>query len=199
MHLLTLTGFLGSGKTTLLLRLGRHAVAAGARVAVVVNEIGEIGVDDQLIRHLGLNVWELASGCICCTLSAELGTTLETLERDFKPDLVLLEPSGAADPRGVTEVLPRCRVSFESVKTAVVVDPLRIDALFAVLEPLVTAQIRGADVIFVSKADVAREEEMAAARRVAREINPRARLRCGGGQGDLPRELRQELLPWLPA
>lgn len=197
MHLLTLAGFLGSGKTTLLLRLGRHAAAAGARVAVVVNEIGEIGVDDQLIRQLGLDVWELASGCICCTLSAELGTTLEKLAEDFQPDLVLLEPSGVADPRGVTGLLERSPVPFESRRTAALLDPQRIEALVAVLEPLITAQISGADVICITKADAASGDELETARRVAREVAPGVLQLEVSAIGPLPVELTKVLLPWL--
>lgn len=197
MHVLNLTGFLGSGKTTLLVRLGRLAVESGARVAVVVNEVGEIGVDDQLIRQLGLNVWELASGCICCTLSAELGATVELLERDFGPDLVLLEPSGAADPRGITGLLSKCTVTFDSLRTAAMVDPLRIEALLAVLEPLVRAQIAEADVICISKVDIASTAELEAARCAARELAPQAAVfELSAGTPLLP-DMTRQLLPWL--
>lgn len=198
MHLLTAAGFLGSGKTTLLLRLGRHAASAGARVAFVVNEIGEIGVDDQLMRQLGMNVWELASGCICCSLAGELGPTLRMLEREFRPDAVFLEPSGAADPRGLSALLSGCGVAFESVRKVAVLDPLRIEALFAVLEPLITAQVAGADVVYISKIDSASAGELEQARRLAREVAPGAR-QVEAGEGDaLPPGLLRELLPWLP-
>lgn len=198
MHLVTAAGFLGSGKTTLLLRLGRSAAAAGVRVAFVVNEIGEIGVDDQLMRQLGMNVWELASGCICCSLAGELGPTLQMLEREFRPDAVFLEPSGAADPRGLSALLSGCGVALESRRTIAVVDPLRIEALFAVLEPLITAQLAGADVVYISKVDAATAEELQEARRVARELAPAARQLEGTAGDELPSAAIRELLPWLP-
>jgi G3E family GTPase len=80
MKLLLVTGFLGSGKTSLILALARAARERGRRTAIIVNEIGEIGIDDQLMRRLDLDVWELTNGCICCTLTADLITTLQKLD-----------------------------------------------------------------------------------------------------------------------
>ena len=88
MHLLLLSGFLGSGKTSLLLPLSKAVVHSGYRVAIIVNEIGEIGIDNQVMRHLELNVWELVAGCICCTLSGDLIATLQNLDLDHAVDLV---------------------------------------------------------------------------------------------------------------
>lgn len=198
MHLLLLSGFLGSGKTTFLIRVARRAAEAGARSAVVVNEIGEIGIDDHLMRRLGLNVWELASGCICCTLSADLGTTLRLLDEQYRPDLVLLEPSGAADPRNIGPLVSNYGGRpLQSITTATLVDPLRIEALFDVLQPLITAQIQAADVILVSKADVAAPEQTAAARRIAGELNSSARLFSLSVETPLSAEIVRELMPWL--
>ncbi|MCL5952374.1 MAG: cobalamin biosynthesis protein CobW, partial [Chloroflexi bacterium] len=80
MHLLLFAGFLGSGKTSLIIPLAKAVVKSERRAAIVVNEIGEIGIDNQLMRQLDLNVWELVAGCICCTLSADLVTTLQKLD-----------------------------------------------------------------------------------------------------------------------
>jgi G3E family GTPase len=109
MHLLLVTGFLGSGKTTLIIPLAQSVVQLKRRVAILVNEIGEIGIDNQLMRQLDLNVWELLAGCICCTLSGDLVATLQKLDADYAPDLVIVEPSGAADPRNVLTALPYYR------------------------------------------------------------------------------------------
>jgi len=198
MHLLLLSGFLGSGKTTFLLQVSRQVIEAGKRVAVVVNEIGEIGVDDRFLRHLGLGVWELPSGCICCTLAGDLVSTLRMLDAEHKPDLVIVEPSGAADPRNLLPLLPKYGGRpLESIKTASVVDPLRIEALLAVLEPLVTSQIRHADVILVSKCDVASPEERDAACRAASELNPGSPVFSLSARDPLTPDLTTELLPWL--
>jgi uroporphyrinogen-III decarboxylase len=95
MRLLLFTGFLGSGKTTLVIRLARFAVEHGQKVAILVNEIGEVGIDNQLMRRLDLNVWELLGGCICCTLSADLVSTLQELPAKK----CLLNPDGMTNMR----------------------------------------------------------------------------------------------------
>lgn len=136
MHLLLVAGFLGSGKTTFTINLAQAAVEAGHRVAILVNEIGEIGIDDQLMRQLDLNVWEMVNGCICCTLSGELVTTLQMLDTDHSPHLVLVEPSGAAEPGNILKTLPLYRGRpLESVRSVVLLDPLRLHMLFEVLTP----------------------------------------------------------------
>ena len=145
MHLLLVTGFLGSGKTTLILSWPALR-ARRPPVAIIVNEIGEIGIDNQLMRQLDLDVWELFNGCICCTLTADLVTTLQKLDADYAPDLVIVEPSGAADPRNLLNALPYYRGRpLDGIRWVTVLDPLRLPMLLEVLEPLITAGIRQAD------------------------------------------------------
>jgi G3E family GTPase len=198
MHLLLFSGFLGSGKTSFVIPLSNAAVQSGHRVAIVVNEIGEIGIDNQLMRQLDLNVWELVAGCVCCTLSGDLITTLQTLDSDYAADLVIVEASGAADPRNVLSALPYYRGrSLSSVRTVAVVDPLRLPMLIEVMTPLITSQIQHADLILVSKTDLATTDQIDFARRTAHEINPMARIVSAAARGHLEAELISELLPWL--
>jgi len=198
MHLLLLSGFLGSGKTTLILPLSRVVVQSGYRVAIIINEIGEIGIDNQLMRHLDLNVWELVAGCICCTLSGDLIATLQKLDLNHEPDLVIVEASGTADPKSVLGALPYYRGrSLSSVRTGSVLDPLRLPMLIEVMTPLITSQIQHADLIIVSKSDLATSNQIDFARQRAREINPTARIVIAGKDGILEPELISELVPWL--
>ena len=88
MHLLLLSGSLGSGKTSLILPLSKAVLQSGCRVAIIVNEIGEIGIDNRVMRHLDLSVWEWVPGCICFTLSGDLIATLQNLDLDHAVDLV---------------------------------------------------------------------------------------------------------------
>ena len=90
---ITLVGRSGSGKTTLIIRLADALARKQRRVAVVVNEVGEIGIDNQLMRSVGLDVWELSSGCICCSLAGDLLQTLEQLAADHAPEIVIVEAS----------------------------------------------------------------------------------------------------------
>ncbi len=197
MRLLLLTGFLGSGKTTLVIKLAQFAVERGQKVAILVNEIGEIGIDNQLMRRLDLNVWELLNGCICCTLSADMVSTLQQLDSNYAPDLVLIEPSGAADPRSILSALPYYRGRpLEGMWTVSVLDPLRLEMLIEVMTPLITSQIRHADVVLVSKCDQAQPAEVELAHRAAREYNPAARVL--DGRLDTPiGALAKEIAPWL--
>ncbi len=194
MHLLLFSGFLGSGKTTLIISLSKAVVHSRRRVAIIVNEIGEIGIDNQLMRQLDLNVWELVAGCICCTLSSDLVSTLQKLDSDYSPDLVIVEPSGTAEPRNMLAALPYYRGRpLSSVRTASVLDPLRLPMLMEVLTPLLTSQIQHADLIIITKTDIASPAEIEFARQKAHAINPDARII----EGCLEVELISELLPWL--
>ncbi len=124
-HPLTiLTGFLGAGKTTLLNRLlnGDH----GLRVAVLVNDFGAINIDAELVVGVAGDVISLANGCICCSLRDDLvQVVLEMMERPERPEYVILEASGVADPAGITLAFhtPRLR------------DRIRLDSVTCVSTP----------------------------------------------------------------
>jgi G3E family GTPase len=196
-HLLLFSGFLGSGKTSLIIPLAKAAAASGRKVVVIVNEIGDIGIDNQLMDHLGLNVWELVAGCICCTLSGDLIQTLEKLDSGYNPDLVIVEASGAADPHPILGALRFYHGRpLLSTKTASVLDPLRLPMLLEVMSPLVTAQLEHADIIMISKTDIASLEEVDLARRTAHEINGRAQIVTSGLEGHPDACAITTLLPW---
>jgi len=198
MHLLLFSGFLGSGKTSFIIPLSDAAVQSGHRVAIVVNEIGEIGIDNRLMRQLDLNVWELVAGCICCTLTGDLLAILQKLDSAYATDLVIVEASGAADPHNVLGALLYYRGRpLSSVCTASVLDPLRLPMLIEVMAPLITSQIQHADLIIVSKTDLATSDQIEFALQTAREINPTARIVSAAARGHLGAELISELLPWL--
>jgi G3E family GTPase len=172
-HLLVVTGFLGSGKTSLIIRVADAARTRGDSVAIVVNEIGDIGIDDQLLRRLDNNVWELTSGCICCTLSGDLVDTLQALDDRGDVDLVIVEASGAADPKSLLAALPLYRGRpLDSVRWVAVLDPFRLPILLEVMTPLVEGGIRLADTVVVARSDLASEEELAGAEAAVSAISP---------------------------
>jgi G3E family GTPase len=198
MHLLLFTGFLGSGKTSFIVPLAKAIAGANRRAAIIVNEIGEIGIDNQLMRQLDFNVWELLNGCICCTLSSDLVSTLQKLDADYTPDMVIVESSGAANPSNVLSALPYYHGRpLQSLTTVSILDPLRLQMLIEVLTPLITSQIQHADLVIVNKTDLASPDEVAFACRTVQEINPGVKLRCTHAQESLEPALVNELAPWL--
>ena len=199
MHLFIITGFLGSGKTTLVTRLAKRATAKGLKVGILVNEVGEMGIDDQFMRRLGLNVWEILGGCICCTLTADLIETLKNLKRDFEVDLVLVEPSGAADPRAVISTLRDYDDGSVSERLQIaLLDPLRMDMLMEVLSPLTTSTMQSADLILINKVDVASPEQVEYAYSKARQANPDTQIHVVSAKNDLEPAVWEEVEKWMP-
>lgn len=158
MDIVVIAGFLGSGKTSVLLHLARPLARAGVKVAVIENEVGKVGVDDQLVAAEGLPVRELYSGCICCSLRLDLISTLLDLERTFNPDVVLLEPSGVAGPDLVLDALIGYGGEINRKVVVVVVDATRAGLLQAQDLPIVTRGIRAADLLLINKADAVTAE-----------------------------------------
>lgn len=172
MQLVVISGFLGSGKTTAMLRFARELTQAQRKVALIVNEIGEIGIDNVVLKEAGANVWELLGGCICCTLAGSLATTLDLLANDYNPDIVLMEPSGASLPDAVKSGLRHVQTGAIPVSWITLVDPLRLEELVAVLEPLMESHVRAADAVVITKAAVATSERLAAARAWVASLRP---------------------------
>jgi G3E family GTPase len=197
MRLLLITGFLGSGKTTLVTRLATEMVARGQRTAILVNEIGEIGIDNQLLRQLDFNVWEILNGCICCTLSSDLVTTLQKLDQQYNPDTVIIEPSGAADPRSILSALPYYSGrALDEIRTVTIVDPLRFSMLIEVMTPLITSQIEHADLVLISKPDLTAESVLDVCRQGILDINPRIGIISADLRAISPAIL-EGVTPWL--
>ena len=190
-----ITGFLGAGKTSLI----RHllANAAGRRLALVINEFGDIGIDAEIVKGCGIegceddDILELANGCICCTVADDFLPTIETLlDRDVPPDHIVIETSGLALPKPLVKAFGwpsvRTRVTVDGV-VAVVDAPAYAAGLFAAdpaavqaqreaddaldhespLEELLEEQLACADMVVLNKADLVDEAEM---RRIGDEI-----------------------------
>ncbi len=177
-----ITGFLGSGKTTLISTLVRHP--AMARVAVVINEIGEIGIDHDIVSMVSENIALLANGCICCSVRTDLQETLRDLfaqrrvgqVADF--DRVIIETTGLADPAPVLQTL-----SSDTLIAA----HFRLDGLVTLVDAVNGAsqlvnhaepakQIALADRVLLTKSDIATPEAVAQLRLAIQEINPGAAI-----------------------
>jgi G3E family GTPase len=171
-----LTGFLGAGKTTLLNRILTNPAAG--RVAVIVNEFGEVGIDGQLITPTAETIIELNNGCVCCTVRGDLIAALRRLlGSGLSFDRVVIETSGLADPAPVIqsfildEVL-RARFALDAIVT--VVDARHLGLQIGHDEA--REQIAFADVILLNKVDLERPPRIDAAEHDIRGLNPLARI-----------------------
>ena len=172
MRLLLFAGFLGSGKTTLILALARRSAMAGLRTCVIVNEVGEVGIDGAVLQMGELEVKEITGGCICCQIGPDLVRTLRELDEQFRPHLVVVEASGIATPSGVLEALKYFPDRLTGVETVTVVDAARFTELHEVITPLIESQIGGADRVVITKADEATPAEVDEAREAVRSLAP---------------------------
>ncbi|MBW1776243.1 MAG: GTP-binding protein [Deltaproteobacteria bacterium] len=159
-QILLLTGFLGAGKTTLLKRVLSWE-ADLSRTVVLVNEFGEIGIDGLLLKDAGSDVVELTSGCICCTLSADLRQSLNRIWTQFHPRRLLIETSGIADPKTLIPLLQEPAFIDKMIlkKTVTVLDADFWEAR-DVFGPLFYHQLESADLILLNKIDLIDPEKV---------------------------------------
>ncbi len=173
-----ITGYLGSGKTTLL----NHILTQqhGRKVAVIVNEFGEVGIDGQLIvQDSDEQLIEFNNGCLCCTVRGDLIETITKLrERAGELDAILIETTGLADPAPVAStffVSEEVRSGTRLDAFVTVVDAINLEQN---LEQSVEAQeqVAFADIVLINKIDLATDEAVARIERKVRSLNPLARI-----------------------
>lgn len=191
---LLVAGFLGAGKTTVVNHLLAHA--GGRRIAAVVNDFGAINIDAELIAGASDGVVSLSNGCICCSLEGDLLRTLATLlRRDPRPEAIVIETSGVAEPSDIVRNLMDPVIWREAPLETVlcVVDATATSE--ALEDPLFRAQLRAADVVALSKVDLAEDADRARVRAAVKAQRPAA-LAVDAPQGRVPLEL---LFPDDPA
>jgi G3E family GTPase len=172
-----LTGYLGAGKTTLLNRILTEP--HGKKYAVIVNEFGEIGIDNDLVVNADEEVFEMNNGCICCTVRGDLIRILDGLmKRKGKFDAVIVETTGLADPAPVAQTFFMDQDVAEAARLDAVVTVADAKWLSARLKdaPEAKNQIAFADVIILNKIDLVSPEDLDAVEARIRAINPYARI-----------------------
>ena len=173
-----ITGYLGSGKTTLL-----NHILSGQRerkVAVIVNEFGEVGIDGQLIvRDDDEQLIEFNNGCLCCTVRGDLIETITKLqERAGELDAIIIETTGLADPAPVAStffVSEEIRASTRLDSFVTVVDVVNLEKNLA-QSVEAQEQVAFADIVLINKVDLASEEAVARVERTVRSLNPLATI-----------------------
>ncbi len=167
-----ITGYLGSGKTTLLINSARTHFR-DRRVAVIVNEFGEVGVDGKVLKNAYSEVLELPEGCICCTLHAEFEKSLAEIRETYNPEVLLVETSGVSEPFPVLLSLQSLSCIIEGI--ICVIDSANFHRYKD--QPTALHQIGGSNIIVLNKTDLASGEVVEALEKEVRELWNRYRVR----------------------
>src|SRR5436190_19267591 len=167
-----ITGPLGSGKTTLL----RHILATkAAKIAIVMNEFGEIAIDTKVIEGKNVRIAELGGGCVCCSLLGEFEAAVNEIIEKVAPEMIIVETTGLAEPEALAfnihAALPQCRLDA-------LVSVIDADMLVRLPELGHTTrlQIEGADILLLNKIDLVTPTDIEALETKLREINPTASI-----------------------
>jgi G3E family GTPase len=165
-----ITGYLGAGKTTLLRRIIDET---DKRIAILMNEFGEIAIDSKIIKGKNIEYAELAGGCVCCSLSGEFEAAVKEIVEKINPEMIVVETTGVAEPDAlvlsIEENLPE--VKLDAVITVVDADSM---IRFPSLGVTGRLQIEIADVILLNKIDLVSEAQLKEVEQKIRELNNRA-------------------------
>ena len=167
-----ITGPLGSGKTTLL----RHILATrSAKIAIVMNEFGEIAIDSKVVEGKSVRITELGGGCVCCSLIGEFESAVNEIIQRVEPDIIVVETTGLAEPEAlvfnIQEALPQCRL--DGVVSVIDADML---VRFPELGHTTRLQIEGADILLLNKIDLGEPRQIEQLEMKLRELNPTATI-----------------------
>jgi G3E family GTPase len=181
-QLIVLTGFLGSGKTSFLQHFIEYQVQLNRFVAVIQNEIGEIGLDGKLLDD-DYAVTEIDEGCVCCTLVGNLKNAIHQILSSFHPDYIVLETTGLANPYNLLDEISEVNelVRFDSITT--MVDGLNIEQSLKEYN-VAREQIKAADILLLNKKDLLDEIQLQKVTQKLKEINPAAPI-LSTSQGDI--------------
>lgn len=180
MRLVQIAGYLGSGKTTLILALSKNLSEEGKKVAILVNDVGEVPVDGKVMQEYGLAVKDIGGGCICCQVAGNMLKTLGLLAKNYEPDITIIEPTGVAVPNAIKEVVGLKASKFKITFGPIIVlfDTTRAEKFltYDTLKRLVSTQLRDADIIALNKVDAASKEKIEDSKEYVHLINPKAKI-----------------------
>ena len=170
-----ISGFLGAGKTTFIKKLLQEAIA-GEQVVLIENEFGEIGIDGGFLKDAGIEIREMNSGCICCSLVGDFGKSLEEVLTKYHPERVIIEPSGVGKLsdviKAVIDVASEVEVTLNSAVT--IVDAQKCKMYRKNFGEFFNNQIENAGTVVLSRTDIASDDKVDQAVQIIRELNPKA-------------------------
>lgn len=164
-HSFIITGFLGVGKSSMLTNTVKNHFQ-DKNIAIIVNEFGEVGVDQNILKNVHSDVIEISEGCICCEMSQEFESGVIEIIGKYDPDIIFVETSGAAEPFPVFMSLQNLAISVEGV--ICVVDAKNYNAYMH--NATAKYQVGGSNIIILNKADLVNDEELVQAKKDITEI-----------------------------
>ena len=171
-----ISGFLGAGKTTLINRLIKEAYK-GEKVVLIENEFGEIGIDGGFLKDAGIEISEMNSGCICCSLVGDFSEALRKVKSDFSPDRILIEPSGVGKLSDIEKAVSAANLEDSLLNSAtVVVDVNKCKMYMKNFGEFFNDQISNAGCIVFSHTDKTTDSKLAEALSLVREKNNSATI-----------------------
>ncbi|SEL55137.1 GTPase, G3E family [Butyrivibrio sp. ob235] len=173
-----ISGFLGAGKTTLIKKLLKEALA-GTKTVLIENEFGEIGIDGGFLKESGIDIREMNSGCICCSLVGDFGTSLKEVMDTYAPERILIEPSGVGKLSDVMRAIQNVADESENLtmnSAVTVVDVSKAKIYIKNFGEFFTNQIENAGTILLTRTDKADAAKIEKAVELIREHNPKATI-----------------------
>ena len=172
-----ISGFLGAGKTTLIKKLLKEAFA-DEQVVLIENEFGEIGIDGGFLKEAGIQIREMNSGCICCSLVGDFGTSLKEVVEKYHPDRILIEPSGVGKLSDVIKAVQGVQGDVDIVLNSytTVVDAKKCKMYMRNFGEFFNNQVEYAGAVIMSRTDIVDEKKAQQAMELLRKINGKAAI-----------------------
>ena len=168
------SGFLGAGKTTLIRKLIAEGYK-GEKLVLIENEFGEIAIDGGFLKDAGVQITEMNSGCICCTLVGDFTKALRKVMEDYAPDRIIIEPSGVGKLSDVAHAVEQVEGAHIGAKVTLV-DAGKCRMYMRNFGEFFNDQVENADLIVMSRTDTASAEKILAATELLKQLNPKAGL-----------------------
>ena len=170
-----ISGFLGAGKTTLIQKLFSDCFGK-EKIVLIENEFGEIGIDGSFLKESGVEIKEINSGCICCSLVGDFTSSMKEVVDKFAPDRIIIEPSGVGKLSDIIRAVEKTGLDLKINIVATVADAGKCKMYYKNFGEFYNDQVKEANTVVLSKTDKLSDEKIKAAAELIRAINPKATI-----------------------
>lgn len=171
-----ISGFLGAGKTTLIRKMFESAKIKNEKVVLIENEFGEIGIDGSFLKDSGIEIKEINSGCICCSLVGDFASSMKEVIAKFDPTRIIIEPSGVGKLSDIVNAIGNVDADLKVNILTTVVDGGKVKMYIKNFGEFFVNQVENANTIVVGKVDKISEEKLEESVELIRQVNPNANI-----------------------